>query len=134
VRYELTPLRTEGEYGDFRHPGEIQRSNDLLLDSQRRDFSMNAMYYFSTKKQTKATLDFVKQGKMIDEKMLLKLLETEGYCYLANLNLLILRDEKYIRQVFGNATFDEDYFRYLIETQKEAYFWELPSQKKEKKN
>ncbi|MDR0859999.1 MAG: hypothetical protein LBO09_03275 [Candidatus Peribacteria bacterium] len=20
IRYELTPLRTEGEYGDFRHP------------------------------------------------------------------------------------------------------------------
>jgi hypothetical protein len=127
-------LRTEGEYGDFRHPGEIQRSNDLLLDSQRRDFSMNAMYYFAIKKQTKASLDFVKQGKQIDEKMLLQLLETKGYCYLANLNLLIVRKEQYIRQVFGNAKFDEDYFRYLVETQKEAYFWELLPQKKLRKS
>jgi hypothetical protein len=95
---------------------------------------MNAMYYFSIKKQTKAALDFVKQGKWIDEKVLLKLLETEGYCYLANLNLLILREEQYIRQIFENAKFDEDYFRYLIETQKEAYFWELLSQKKKKKS
>lgn len=58
------------------------------------------MYYFSMKKQTKASLDFVKQGKQIDEKILLKLLETEGYCYVANLNLLIVREKKYIHQVF----------------------------------
>ena len=80
------------------------------------------MYYFSTTKQTKAALDFTKEGKQIDEKNLIKILEKEGYCYLANLNLLILRNESYIQQVFGNATFDEIYFRYLIETQKEAYF------------
>ncbi|GHV22050.1 hypothetical protein FACS1894176_05720 [Bacteroidia bacterium] len=122
LRYELTPLRTEGEYGDFRHPGEIQRSNDIILDSQRRDFSINALYYFSITKQTKAELDFSKEGKQIDEKNLIKILDKEGYCYITNLNLLILRSEQYIQQVFGDATFDETYFRYLIETQKEACF------------
>src|SRR5574344_1764258 len=48
LKYELTPLRTEGKYDDFRHPGEIQRSNDILLDSQRRDFTINCMYYTNT--------------------------------------------------------------------------------------
>lgn len=120
--YQLTPLRTEWEYGDFRHPEEIHRSTDLILDCQRRDFSINAMYYFSIDKKTKASLDFSKEGKEINKKQLTKILNNEWYCYIANLNLLILRDESFIRQVFWNAEFDEDYFRYLIETQNEAYF------------
>ena len=128
--YQLTPLRTEGEYGDFRHPGEISRSNSLLLDYQRRDFSINAMYYFSMTKQTRAELDFEKEGNQIDDKGLAKILSKEGYCYLANLNVLILRDEAFIQQVFGNAEFDEDYFRFLIETQKQAYFWPIKEKKK----
>ena len=41
--YQLTPLRMKGEYEDFRHPGEIQWSNDLLLDYQRRGFTINAI-------------------------------------------------------------------------------------------
>ncbi|MDR0859998.1 MAG: hypothetical protein LBO09_03270 [Candidatus Peribacteria bacterium] len=81
------------------------------------------MYYFSITKQTKADLDFTKEGNQIDEKNLIKILEKEGYCYITNLNLLILKNEQYIQQVFGDAKFDETYFRYLIETQKEAYFW-----------
>jgi tRNA nucleotidyltransferase/poly(A) polymerase len=30
---------------DFRHPTEINRSNDILLDSDRRDFTINCIYY-----------------------------------------------------------------------------------------
>lgn len=90
------------------------------------------MYYFSVTKQTKAELDFAKEGKLIDDRSLIKILEKEGYCYLANLNLLILRDEQFISQIFGNAVFDEDYFRYLIETQKEACLWEIDDRKKSK--
>ena len=81
------------------------------------------MYYFSVKKQSKAKLDFVKEGKTLDEKSLVKVLEQEGYCYLTNLNLLILRDQGFIDQIFHEAVFDEDYFRYLIETQKEGRVW-----------
>jgi tRNA nucleotidyltransferase/poly(A) polymerase len=132
--YQLTPLRTEGAYGDFRHPGAIQRSNDLLLDAQRRDFTINAMYYFSITKQSKAALDFTREGTVIDEQGLVKKLAKEGYCYLANLNLLLVQDQQYIHQIFEKAEFDEDYFRYLIETQREAYFWTLPHQKKQKKS
>ena len=120
--YQLTPLRTEGDYEDFRHPGEIQWSNDLLLDYQRRDFTINAMYYFSLPKTSKAPLDFVQEGSSIDEHKLVKILQQEGYCFLADINLLILRDAKYLDQVFHQAKFDEDYLRYLVETQKSAYF------------
>jgi len=48
IQYELTPLRTENEYSDNRHPEKINRQDDILLDSNRRDFSINCMYYFST--------------------------------------------------------------------------------------
>ena len=88
------------------------------------------MYYFSITKQTKAELDFVKEGKQIDDKDIVKILDKEGYCYLANLNILIIRDESYIQQVFGNAEFDEDYYRFLIETQKTAYFRSVKENKK----
>jgi hypothetical protein len=80
------------------------------------------MYYFSIKKQSRADLDFVKGGKTLDERDLMKVLEQEGYCYLTNLNLLILRDQGFVDQIFHEAVFDEDYFRYLIETQKEGVY------------
>ena len=95
----------------------------MILDSQRRDFTLNAMYYFSITKQSNAELDFTKEGRQIDEKSLIKILEKEGYCYVTNLNLLILRSEQYIQQVFGDAKFDETYFRYLVETQREGLYY-----------
>jgi tRNA nucleotidyltransferase/poly(A) polymerase len=45
VQYEITPFRTETTYSDGRHPDEVVRSNSLLLDSQRRDFTINSIYY-----------------------------------------------------------------------------------------
>jgi tRNA nucleotidyltransferase (CCA-adding enzyme) len=45
IKYELTPLRTEWWYQDYRHPGEINRCHDLIADSHRRDFTINCLYY-----------------------------------------------------------------------------------------
>lgn len=45
VHYEITPFRTETTYSDGRHPDEVVRSDSLLLDSQRRDFTINCLYY-----------------------------------------------------------------------------------------
>lgn len=45
LQYELTPFRTEGKYDDHRHPDEIERNADLLQDSNRRDFTINCLYY-----------------------------------------------------------------------------------------
>jgi tRNA nucleotidyltransferase/poly(A) polymerase len=44
-QYEITPFRTETTYSDGRHPDEVVRSDSLLEDSQRRDFTINCMYY-----------------------------------------------------------------------------------------
>lgn len=123
--YQLTPLRTEWSYWDFRHPGEINWSNDIILDSKRRDFSINAMYYFSVKQQTKKKIDFTKNNpQCITDLDLLKILQKEWYCYLSDINLLILEDENFINQVFPWAQFDEYACRYLIETQLDCYVFE----------
>jgi tRNA nucleotidyltransferase/poly(A) polymerase len=45
IQYEITPFRTETTYSDGRHPDEVVRSDSLLEDSQRRDFTINCMYY-----------------------------------------------------------------------------------------
>jgi tRNA nucleotidyltransferase (CCA-adding enzyme) len=46
LQYECTPLRTETAYDDHRHPKEITRSESIVEDSLRRDFTINALYYF----------------------------------------------------------------------------------------
>lgn len=43
-KYEITPFRTEGVYHDLRHPDEVHWTDDLIADSQRRDFTINALY------------------------------------------------------------------------------------------
>jgi len=132
--YQLTPLRTEWDYEDFRHPWEINRSNDILLDAKRRDFSINAMYYFSVEQKTKKELDYVKEEpKILSELDLLKVLKTHWYCYLSDINLLILTDSQFITQVFPQSHFDEYAFRYLVETQNACYqVWDKSEKKTEK--
>lgn len=43
--YEITPFRGEWDYSDARHPDEINREATLLDDAQRRDFTINSLYY-----------------------------------------------------------------------------------------
>ena len=132
--YQLTPLRTEWDYEDFRHPWEINRSNDILLDAKRRDFSINAMYYFSVEQKTKRDLDYVKdEPKTLSELDLLKVLKTQWYCYLSDINLLILTDAQFISQVFPQSHFDEYAFRYLVETQNSCYHVSNQTEKKSEK-
>ena len=132
--YQLTPLRTEWDYEDFRHPWEINWSNDILLDAKRRDFSINAMYYFSVEQKTKKELDYTKESpKILTESDLLKVLKTQWYCYFSDIKLLILTDWQFISQVFPQSHFDEYAFRYLVETQNECYIiWEKEEKKSEK--
>ncbi|OQC50414.1 MAG: CCA-adding enzyme [Tenericutes bacterium ADurb.Bin024] len=41
---EITTLREEGEYVDYRHPAYIKFVKDPRLDYVRRDFTINALY------------------------------------------------------------------------------------------
>mgnify|MGYP001065338574 FL=1 len=40
----LATMRKEKQYTDYRHPGKIEFVDDYLLDAERRDFTVNAIY------------------------------------------------------------------------------------------
>lgn len=111
VKYELTPLRTEWDYGDFRHPGEITWSNDVVLDSQRRDFTINAMYYFSPQIPNKK---IKKSSKLLDTVQLKKSLDRQGVAEISEQNLLILQDQWLIAKLFADGIYHEDQMKYII--------------------
>ena len=92
------------------------------------------MYYFSVEQKTKKELDYTKENlKILSELDLLKVLKTQWYCYLSDINLLILIDSQFISQVFPSSHFDEYAFRYLVETQNECYHISDQSEKKPEK-
>ena len=43
--YEVTTYRIDGEYEDSRHPKSVEFTDNLKLDLERRDFTINAMAY-----------------------------------------------------------------------------------------
>lgn len=117
LKYELTPLRAESGYQDTRHPDEIFWSDDLLLDVQRRDFRINAIYYHTSTLKRPS----YEEEKLIQESDLLKILEKEGFIYLANQATLIVQDEKLLHQLLPNAQVDSDFLYYLLDIQRQAY-------------
>ena len=115
LKYELTPLRTESDYSDNRHPGEIVRSNDLLLDSQRRDFTINCIYY--TNYAYSHTLGPLPVGKEIEkENQVISSLDRFGYVYLADKSVFILQDELIIEKLFKDGVFQEGFFKIWLKS------------------
>ncbi len=45
VGYEVTTYRIDGEYEDSRHPKNVEFTDNLVLDLERRDFTINAMAF-----------------------------------------------------------------------------------------
>jgi tRNA nucleotidyltransferase (CCA-adding enzyme) len=45
VGYEITTYRIDGEYEDSRHPNNVTFVDDIRLDMERRDLTINAMAY-----------------------------------------------------------------------------------------
>ena len=111
IKYELTPLRTESNYEDHRHPGEIIRSNDVLLDSDRRDFTVNCLYYSNVpyKAEYAKLLDTKNIHKYTDDETFLKRLDDHGYLYIKDQNILIVQDHKHIAQLFVDGNFQSDH-------------------------
>ena len=44
IKFELTTFREEGKYIDGRRPSEYKYTSSILVDSKRRDFTMNSIY------------------------------------------------------------------------------------------
>lgn len=117
IKYELTPLRTENDYSDNRHPEMINRQNDILLDSDRRDFSINCIYYFSTNFENRLlTKEFKESKSIFDDDLLLKSLKKDWIIFYSDLNLFIVQNQNYISNLFPDWKFDPDFASYLFDT------------------
>ena len=113
-KIEITPFRTESSYSDGRHPDEITWSDDIYLDSQRRDFTMNCIYYtmigIGAERAEKAK--WVEKAEKtervnasLSEKQLEKL-EKTGYIYMSDIKLLIIQSSQIISDIYKNGKFD----------------------------
>lgn len=116
LKYELTPLRMENDYSDNRHPEKINWQDNILLDSDRRDFSVNCIYYFSTKFDNRLlTKEFKKKYDIFDEELFVKNLKKEWVIFYSDLNLFIVQNSNYISKLFPNWKFDSDFAVYLFD-------------------
>lgn len=104
IKYELTPLRTESWYEDTRHPDQITRSDDIILDSQRRDFTINCIYYFSVNHK----FNLKNENKQKEK------INTEWLKYIPELNLFIIQNHEYIHKLFKNWEFQTEFFDNLF--------------------
>lgn len=120
--YEITPLRTEWNYSDSRHPDEITRSNDILEDAKRRDFSVNCIYYTTASNSSLEVNKNIKQEKVSNEN-LLKTLKKQGFIFCLEDNLLILQKHKHIEKLFPEWDIDKKYINYLWNTTN-SVLWE----------
>ncbi len=134
VQYELTPFRSEDNYTDNRHPDEIQRSDSLLDDSKRRDFSINSLYYTQI---NYASLDKVFQfpkdprvskhqtditpGSNNNEN-LIKYLGKDGVLFFSNLKLLIVSNPDIIEKLINQGEVNPAVVQYLLNTTKNINF------------
>jgi hypothetical protein len=102
-KYELTPLREEGQYLDFRHPEEIKWTTDLIKDSIRRDFTINSIYLtFLPKKIDITNYHLLKPTKDKDlDEVLKNTLKKEKNINIVTNNYLvsILQDHKIIKDI-----------------------------------
>jgi len=114
LKYELTPLRTEWDYEDFRHPGKINRSNDLLLDSARREFTISAIYYANIKSQAVKTIKISSIQNVINDEELIEILEKKWFVWIENLNLFVIQSHEYINKLFKDGEIQIDYIKYLF--------------------
>lgn len=131
TQYELTPLRTETKYDDHRHPEEITWSNDLILDSARRDFGINCIYYYSTSLDTKWIKDLDArwvEDKDYTEKDILKSLEKYGIAYLAEMNIFVIQNHEYISQIWKEGKWNTSNFESIVAKLQET-IWVTPNKK-----
>ncbi len=117
ISYEITPLRTEWGYEDFRHPGEINRSNDLLADSKRRDFTINCLYRHGTHFKFEEPTSNHGQQIIISsfaKEQLLGALQKHHTLYFEWMHLLVLQDHAQIEKIFANGWLDKDSLNHMI--------------------
>lgn len=110
IQYEITPLRMESGYSDFRRPEEITWSNSLIQDSKRRDFSINSIYFFADMQWKKP----IKYKNKTDTEKILKWLDRQWIFGIKENNLLIIQDHKIIETIRKNGIYQVDWLENVI--------------------
>lgn len=107
-KYEITPLRQEWWYMDFRHPEQINWTKNVMLDSIRRDFTINCLYYFKTNIDKKI-FELKKSRKNIKRETFFENISkySDENIYLSKENVLILNVSQDIENIFW-SDFDFD--------------------------
>ena len=117
--YEITPFRTEWGYTDVRHPDEIQRSNNLIADSRRRDLTINCLYRYGVS----YTDDKLSHPLLVWPTCKIPETQTFQQALWSKLPLyipwptptLIVQDHKQIDALFLDGVFQNEYFYGLYE-------------------
>lgn len=117
-QYELTPLREEWEYMDFRHPNKINWTDSIIHDSKRRDFTINCIYYYYLAKNI-----HTEQWEEIKEDKIYSHLEKDWIVLIKN--NLIINSKEYISSIFENWKFNQEIFWKILEKTKR--FWNIKS-------
>lgn len=88
----------------------------MLLDSNRRDFTINCMYYTNIPYKAEYTALITKKNiyKYSDDETFLKLLDEYGYLFIKGSNTLILQDHTHINKLFADGKFQKDYLTTLL--------------------
>lgn len=105
--YEITPFREESGYTDRRHPTDIVRTNSLIADAWRRDFTVNSLYY-TTIGITLTNNAPIGAALRLDTDELLNQLNKQGWSYIHSLQLLILQHNSIIEQLVVDWKVDQD--------------------------
>ena len=65
-KVDITTLREEGKYEDYRHPSVVNYVSDIRKDYSRRDFTINALYI----NEDGVVIDFVNGQRDLKEKVI----------------------------------------------------------------
>ncbi len=121
--YELTPFRTESEYTDNRHPDEVIRSDSLLDDASRRDFTINALYWIWVHiKASDIKLSSPSSQIKNESKLIQLLVKEKNICVSSSVTqtkTLILQDYDTIQKLFPTWRLDKDILRELLKKTKQ---------------
>ncbi len=111
ISYEITPFRTEGGYEDFRHPGEINRSDDLLLDSRRRDFTINCLYLCALTMEgniVEPTTQPILLSPGQSSQELMQIIQKHPLIFLSDSHTLLIQDAETIAKVCAKGEIHKD--------------------------
>jgi len=117
TEYEITPFREETGYSDNRHPDSIERSQNLIDDSKRRDFTINCLYWTTTTLSVDLSENRTTQLEKISWK-----LSSHGAVYDSTTHTLVIQKHSFIEQCFPHWIVDDEAITQLL--QKVDVIWD----------